>query len=144
MLLRSFHQAALLFIALFLLNGCSLFTPHRMDINQGQKIEQSALDKLKLGMSKEQVLFLLGSPSTEDLYTVGRWDYVEYLKSNTKQDINKLLVLWFKDDALARVAAKGYNVGHVQGEQAVRVSPLKRTIPTPQALTPLDGSFNQN
>lgn len=140
MLLRPLHQFFLFFALLLCLNACSLFTPHKMDINQGVQIEQSALDKLKLGMTKEQVEFVLGSPATQNLYTLGRWDYVESIKSdNQKNNVNKKLALWFDGNSLERVAASGYNVSHLQGKHAVRIAQKepKRTIPTPQPISPL-------
>lgn len=140
MLLRPLHQFFLFFALLLCLNACSLFTPHKMDINQGVQIEQSALDKLKLGMTKEQVEFVLGSPATQNLYAPGRWDYVESIKSDKKNNnIDKKLALWFDGNSLKRVAASGYNVSHLQGNQAIHVAQKKpkRTIPTPQPVSPL-------
>lgn len=140
MLLRPLHQFFLFFALLLCLNACSLFTPHKMDINQGVQIEQSALDKLKLGMTKEQVEFVLGSPATQNLYAPGRWDYVESIKSDKKNNnIDKKLALWFDGNSLERVAASGYNVSHLQGNQAIHVAQKKpkRTIPTPQPVSPL-------
>lgn len=128
-----------LFFAGLTLSACSLFTPHKMDINQGTQIEKSALDSLKLGMSKEQVEFVLGSPAIKDLYTLGRWDYIESIKSNKKKDVNKKLTLWFEGNSLERIASIGYDVTHLQGSQAIRMnkSEPKRMIPTPQITSPL-------
>lgn len=136
-----FLRSTLFSLILLCVSACSLFTPHKMDINQGTPHEQSTLDKLRLGMTKEQVMFLLGSPSSKNIYTEGRWDYVNTLESSQSDNVNKQLALWFKGDTLERVAAKGYNVSHLQGEQALRIAPRKlepkRTIPTPQASKPL-------
>lgn len=138
----------LLSITVFSISACSLFSPHKMEINQGTQIEQSALDKLKLGMTKEQVEFVLGSPVTKDLYAPGRWDYIEHVKNykHKKDNINKKLALWFNGDSLERVAAMGYEVAHLQGDNAVRMANAvqsgirnepKRTLPTPQPVSPL-------
>ena len=51
-------------LAMTLLTGCSVVEKlvYRIDINQGNYVEQSAVDKLKFGMTKAQVRFVLGSP----------------------------------------------------------------------------------
>ncbi|WP_455757999.1 outer membrane protein assembly factor BamE [Vibrio cholerae] len=35
---------------------------YRIDINQGNYVDQQSVDQLKFGMSKDQVRFVLGSP----------------------------------------------------------------------------------
>ena len=38
------------------------------------------IEKIKLGMNKEQVLFVLGSPLIVDSFHPERWDYIYMLK----------------------------------------------------------------
>ncbi|MCZ8497842.1 outer membrane protein assembly factor BamE [Vibrio lentus] len=47
-----------------MLTGCSLLEKlvYRVDINQGNYVEQEAVDQLKFGMTKTQVRYVMGSP----------------------------------------------------------------------------------
>src|SRR5258706_7329133 len=51
-------------------------TPYRMEIQQGNFISQEAVSKLKLGMSREDVKLILGTPLLTDIFHGDRWDYV--------------------------------------------------------------------
>lgn len=56
--------------------GCSKFSMHRVDVIQGNYIEQTRLDNLKLGMTKPEVQLLLGTPLVLDVYDPDVWYYV--------------------------------------------------------------------
>jgi outer membrane protein assembly factor BamE len=53
---------------------------YRLNIAQGNLIEQKDLDQVELGMTRNQVRFLLGTPMIDDPFHVNRWDYVYFLK----------------------------------------------------------------
>jgi outer membrane protein assembly factor BamE len=52
------------------------FTPYKMEIQQGNFIDQEMIARLKPGMTREQVRFILGTPLVSDLFHADRWDYV--------------------------------------------------------------------
>lgn len=64
----------LLFFPL-LLAGCML-APHKIDIQQGNYVDQEMVAKLKPEMTRSQVRFILGTPLVADLFHQNRWDYV--------------------------------------------------------------------
>ena len=66
----------------FLLVAC--LQPYRMEIQQGNLFDQSTLDQVKVGMTKKQVRFLLGTPLVNDPFHVNRWDYFYSLYSHDK------------------------------------------------------------
>lgn len=70
-----------LLLCLTLLSGCSreLFTIYKIDVQQGNAVEVEKVEQLTLGMTKEQVEFLLGSPMLTDIFHPERWDYVYFL-----------------------------------------------------------------
>ncbi len=74
-----FFRIVLIFFVVFLAS-CSYISPHKLDVEQGNLIEQEQVDLLKLGLTKEQVLFLLGTPIVKDIFHENRWDYLYYLK----------------------------------------------------------------
>ena len=58
--------------------GCSwLKFPgvHKVDIQQGNIVDQEMIDKLRPGMSMSQVQFVLGTPLVIDTFNQKRWDY---------------------------------------------------------------------
>ncbi|MBI1396188.1 MAG: outer membrane protein assembly factor BamE [Betaproteobacteria bacterium] len=85
-----------------ILHGCSL-EPYRLDIQQGNVITQDMLDKLRPGMTRSQVKFVMGTPLVADAFHPERWDYFyEFDKSGNPTERRRLTLL-FDDDRLARV-----------------------------------------
>jgi len=64
-----------LFVA-SLLGGCSVFGVYKVDIPQGTPLTQAQASKIQVGMTYQQVQFLLGSPTVSDPLNPGRWDYI--------------------------------------------------------------------
>jgi outer membrane protein assembly factor BamE len=58
-----------------LLAGCML-APHKIDIQQGNYVDQEMVAKLKPDMTRSQVRFILGTPLVADVFHPNRWDYV--------------------------------------------------------------------
>ena len=85
-----------------LLSACFLGT-HRVDVRQGNYVDQEMVSKLKLNMTREQVLFALGTPLIVDPFHPDRWDYV-YLIGKAG-DVNRVrgITLEFEEDRLVRV-----------------------------------------
>ncbi len=88
------------------LSACSSWI-YRIDIPQGNYLEQKDIDKLQVDMTKEQVKFILGSPVVADSFDQDTWYYVYRFKSGRNSDFNraKNFTLHFKDDKL--VSAEG-------------------------------------
>jgi outer membrane protein assembly factor BamE len=81
--------------------------PHRIDVQQGNALDQDAVDKLKVGMSRSQVRFLLGTPLLVDPFHSNRWDYVYNYRTSGKLTERKRLTLLFDGEVLARIQAEG-------------------------------------
>jgi len=69
------HLMRLLWLLPALLAGCML-APHRIDIQQGNYVDQAMVAKLKPDMTRSQVRFILGTPLVADVFHPNRWDYV--------------------------------------------------------------------
>lgn len=79
---------------------------YRIDIDQGNIITQDMVNKLKPGMTRDQVKFVMGTPLIQDPFHRNRWDYVYTLrKGNSKRTTEKRLSVFFKNDKL--VSMKG-------------------------------------
>lgn len=87
-------------LAATLLAACS---PHRIDIRQGNYLTQETIDQLEVGMTREQVQFLLGTPLASSPFSDARWDYVYYLESRFLPDDRAYLVVWFDDEVVERL-----------------------------------------
>jgi len=53
---------------------------YRASISQGNLIKQEDLDQVEVGMTRNQVRFLLGTPMIDDPFHESRWDYVYYIR----------------------------------------------------------------
>lgn len=78
-------------------------TPYRMEIQQGNYVSRDMVQRLRLGMSKEQVRFVLGTPLIADLYHSDRWDYVYYRDDAGKPQEHAKIAVYFKNDKLVKV-----------------------------------------
>ena len=70
---RSFRAPLLLLAVALATSGCGIF--YKQPIYQGNLIEKNAVDQLQAGMSKQDVVSLLGTPSITDSFNENRWDY---------------------------------------------------------------------
>ncbi|MEJ6591300.1 MAG: outer membrane protein assembly factor BamE [SAR86 cluster bacterium] len=85
-------------------SGCSsLRFPgvHRISIQQGNVITQTMIDKLKPGMSKSQVRFVLGNAVINDSLNQNRWDYIYSIQVAGGDRIINELHLHFIEERLS-------------------------------------------
>jgi outer membrane protein assembly factor BamE (lipoprotein component of BamABCDE complex) len=94
--------------AAFALSACkqnvelpSLISPYRIDIQQGNVVTQEMVSKLKVGMTRSQVRFVLGSPLVTDMFHGDRWDYVYTMQKQGKAEERRRLTVIFDGDKLA-------------------------------------------
>jgi outer membrane protein assembly factor BamE len=73
---------------------------YRQNIAQGNLIEQEDLDQAELGMTRNQIRFLLGTPMIDDPFHKDRWDYVYYLKLGRQDATFKRWVSVFFEEGL--------------------------------------------
>lgn len=78
----------------------SLISPYRIDIQQGNVITQEMVSKLKAGMTRSQVRFVLGSPLVTDMFHNDRWDYVYLMQKQGRADERRRLTVIFDGDKL--------------------------------------------
>ena len=82
--------------------------PYRMEIQQGNIFDQSTLDQVKVGMTKKQVRFLLGTPLVSDPFHANRWDYFYSLDPAKGEKVTQYrLSIWFEDEKIARTLVEG-------------------------------------
>jgi outer membrane protein assembly factor BamE len=88
-------------LALIPLSGCGLI--YKVDAQQGNLFDKDTVETLKPGMSKRQVLLVMGSPAVISPFNQDRWDYVSTIRRGRGKMESKDLVLSFKDNALVKI-----------------------------------------
>lgn len=76
---------------------------YRIDIQQGNVITQNMLARLKPGMDKAKVRYIMGTPLIIDTFHDNRWDYVYTFQKNGGERVERHVTLYFKDGKLAYV-----------------------------------------
>ena len=74
---------------------------HKFDVQQGNVITQDMVDKLKPGMTKSQVRFIMGTPLIADTFNQNRWDYYYSLVPSTGEEVRERVAIFFENDQLA-------------------------------------------
>jgi len=99
---RFFLLSVLIISTVIGATGC---TVHRLDIQQGNIIEDKMLDQLKIGISKRQVRFIMGSPLLTDPFHANRWDYVYTDQPGDKRKIIEYrhISVYFEGDRLVKI-----------------------------------------
>ena len=100
------------------LAGCGIGFPgvYRINLPQGNIVDQEMVDQLKPQMTRRQVRFLLGTPIIEDTFNADRWDYVWVVRRGNENLLRSQLTVVFDDDRLVDV--KGELVGENWPEPA--------------------------
>ena len=81
--------------------GCGIL--YKQPIYQGNLLEKSNVDQLQTGMSRQQVMLLLGTPSISDPFHHDRWDYTATQRTGRAGHTEiKNLTVYFEGEGLAR------------------------------------------
>jgi len=77
---------------------------HRLDIQQGNLLEDKDVVQVEVGMTRSQVQFLLGTPMISDSFHRDRWDYAYYLTRGRSPNVERRwVVVYFENDRVSRV-----------------------------------------
>jgi outer membrane protein assembly factor BamE len=77
---------------------------YRINIQQGNFLDQAAVDQVKDGMTRSQVRYLLGTPMVADSFNKERWDYIYYLKKGRSRHIDsRRVTVYFDADKVAKL-----------------------------------------
>ena len=97
----------------FILGGCSLSQlklpelkiprVYKLSVQQGNVITQEMVDRLKPGMTRNQVEFVMGKPVLADPFKQDQWVYIYTLEVPDYFIQNFKMVLTFEDDTLATI-----------------------------------------
>ena len=121
-----------------LLGACSLkgvtewVDPYRIDIRQGNFVDQEMVSQLRKGMTREQVRYVLGTPLVVDTFRPDRWDYVYLFSPGRGEAERRLLSVFFERDQLVRVEGDVTAAGAGQAD-AEEAPARNRVVEVPAA-----------
>tara|TARA_B100001939_G_C16521038_1_gene437885 strand:+ start:103 stop:477 length:375 start_codon:yes stop_codon:yes gene_type:complete len=75
---------------------------YKLTIQQGNIVSQEMIDRLKPGMTRSQVQFVLGNPVLADSFERDRWNYVYTIDIPGQAIIERELIIVFENDRLLR------------------------------------------
>lgn len=96
-------RISLTLLLALLLPACGLI--YKQDIQQGSALEREDVETLETGMTKRQVLVLLGSPSVHSPFHDDRWDYIStFTRRGGEPQAMRRLSLDFENDRLVAIS----------------------------------------
>jgi outer membrane protein assembly factor BamE len=108
----AFLRAAALGCAAALVAGCQTIETYmpvvqqlgvyKIDVNQGNYLSQDMVDRLQVGMTRQQVRATLGTPLVTSAFRDSRWDYVYEFTRQGKVREHRQFTVYFADEKLAR------------------------------------------
>lgn len=101
-MIKQFITATLLASSL---SACSNFI-FRIDVPQGNFLENREVDRLRIGMTKEQVIYVLGKPVVRDSFNHDTFYYVYEMKRGMRKngdDFRKELIIHFEENKIVDV-----------------------------------------
>lgn len=101
----------------------SCLKPYQPNVTQGNKINNGDLAQLRQGMTKREVMYILGTPLINDPFLQTRWDYfysdLDRQKNKTQ---SRVITVIFEGDILDRLE------GDVSLEQLPTLEPSPEDI----------------
>ncbi len=87
-------------LVLILLSGCRFV--YKQPIYQGNLLDKTDVGQLAVGMNRQQVNALLGTPSVEDPFDQTRWDYIATQRVGHGKTEVKTFTVFFTGDTVSR------------------------------------------
>src|SRR6202790_3808115 len=103
-------------------SGLSSGCVYRINIQQGNFLDQAAVEQVKAGMTRSQVRYLLGTPMVADTFNKERWDYIYYLKKGrTKHVDSRRVTVYFDGEKVARLDKPSAAEAAAQEKSAAKI-----------------------
>jgi outer membrane protein assembly factor BamE len=92
--------------AVMALGGCGVI--YKVDVYQGNLLDEDGVSQLKTGLTKRQVQSLIGAPALSDPFHASRWDYISTVSRRGETTEVRNLVLTFDGDVLAKIEGDSF------------------------------------
>jgi outer membrane protein assembly factor BamE len=76
---------------------------YSVEIQQGNIITQAMIDQLRPGMSKRQVIYIMGSPMLNNFFHKNRWDFLYSAHPTGGEKIQQQISLFFDNDQIVGI-----------------------------------------
>ena len=106
-------KTIILLIVAALLGGCNLV--YKQNIQQGNVLDREDLDRLETGMTKRQVMVLLGSPAVQSPFHSDRWDYINSFARRGGEAERRTLTIEFENDRVVDLSGSYLNDPGIAG-----------------------------
>ncbi len=80
---------------------------YKPTITEGSDLEIDAVKKIKIGMTKDDVINLIGTPSINDPFHQDQWDYIHHSSIDGEMLVHYRLTLIFSENYLAEIDNSG-------------------------------------
>lgn len=88
------------------LSNCAVYDFSRRVVEQGNLLPQSKVERLKVGMSKNDVAILMGTSLLSPTFNNDRWDYAYTIKKGNGPLFVRNLSLYFSHGVLRQIERK--------------------------------------
>ncbi|VFN00623.1 MAG: Outer membrane protein assembly factor BamE, lipoprotein component of the BamABCDE complex [Candidatus Kentron sp. G] len=76
---------------------------YKIDVRQGNVVTQEMLNKLKPGMDKRKVRYILGSPLIVSAFNTSRWDYIYNFQPGGGEREQRRISVFFQNERLHHI-----------------------------------------
>ena len=135
--------------ALLMASGCSYFGVYKRDIPQGNLVTADMVEQLRPGMTRDDVVYVMGRPLLEAPFDSNQWDYVfrpaeayggvERRRVTLTFDGNRLVDIQREGDMQREIELRASDSAgpQVEGAEPLEVTPQPR--PEGGATVPMGG-----
>lgn len=100
-------RLSLILASALAVSGCAnvvglFFKPYRFEIQQGNFVSKEAVERLRIGMTRDQVRFTLGTPMLTPVFKANVWIYLFHLRKTTGEIEERRLTVYFENEKLVR------------------------------------------
>ena len=75
--------------------------PYIIPLDQGRLIDNEKFQKIDVGLTKEQIIYLIGKPTLESPFLDNKWNYIHF--NNTNEKKQKILTIHFKNEKVFEI-----------------------------------------
>lgn len=116
---------------------------YKIDIQQGNVIDQDMLDKLKPGMDKDRVKFIMGTPVIVDPFHNDRWEYIYSFQKGGAVREQRHITLHFDDEDKLSHVSGDIEVSHVPKSEIEIVTGEENAVIVPKSEKKEKGFFGR-
>ncbi|WP_028302962.1 outer membrane protein assembly factor BamE [Oceanospirillum maris] len=95
-----------IFSSFVTLSGCIFPGAYKRDLQQGHVMTDEMINQLQPGLTREQVIYVMGMPLTPSSLDQNRWDYIYWSKDPRDNVTQQTVSLYFDGNDLKQIKKK--------------------------------------